>query len=82
MGGREQKKAAREAALAQLAEEDERDAKIEQAEADRKAKIYDDMQRRKSSKSPMKGRKNDPTEVEMSDDDENANMGATFKSDF
>ena len=79
MGGREQKKAARAAALAQLQEEEDRDAKVLQAEVDRKAKIYDNMARRKS-KSPMKKDKNDPTEVEMEDDDGNANLGATFKS--
>ena len=63
MGGREQKKAARAAALAQLQEEEDRDAKVMQAEVDRKAKIYDNMARRKNSKSPMKKDKNDPTEV-------------------
>ena len=40
------------------------------------------MARRKSSKSPMKGQKNDPEEVEMEEGGENEYLGATFKSNF
>ena len=73
----------REMALKALEEDEEKERRAEEAEVNRKAQLYDNMQKRQGSKSPTKVPRNDPTEVEMEGGNTyNQNMYAEFDSDY